>query len=134
MAADQPLPSWLAGTTSREINAGSAAERELAANISRCGFPLLEAAPVDEYGALRATEKSTRLADLQRLSIGYDQGVFAVPPPADPASLADVVIAVVLVLPEAAAAIVMYLSTSCWRRREVFSLAVVLITGLVALL
>lgn len=134
MAADQPLPSWLAGTTSREINAGSAAEQELAANISRCGFPLLEAAPVDEYGALRATEKSTRLADLQRLSIGYDQGVFAVPPPADPASLADVVIAVVLVLPEAAAAIVMYLSTSCWRRREVFSLAVVLITGLVALL
>ncbi|GAB0492399.1 hypothetical protein MMPV_003661 [Pyropia vietnamensis] len=134
MASVQPLPSWLAGTTSREINPESVAERQLAANISRCGYPLLEAAPVDEYGALRATEKSSRLADHQRLSIGYDQGVFAVPPPPDPASLADVVIAVVLVLPEAAAAVVMYLSTSRWRRREVCSLTVVLVTGLVALL
>lgn len=134
MAASQPLPSWLAGTTSREINPESAAERELAANISRCGFPLFEAAPVDEFGALRATEKSSRLVDLQRLSIGYDQGVFAVAPPADPASLADIVVAVVLVLPETAAVVVMYLSTSHWRRREVCSLAVVLVTGLIALL
>lgn len=133
MAATQPLPSWLAGTASREINAAAAAERALAANLSRCAFPLLESSPVDEYGALRATEKSSRVVDLQRLSIGYDQGVFAVPPPPDPASLADVAIALVLVLPEAAAAVVMYLSTARWRRRELLSLGVVLVTGMVAL-
>lgn len=41
---------------------------------------------------------------------------------------------VVLVVPEAAAAVVLYLSMARWRRREALALAVVLITGLVALL
>lgn len=58
VAADESLPAWLAGTTSRKINTASASERAVAANLSRCGFPLLKAAPVDEHGALRAAETS----------------------------------------------------------------------------
>ncbi|OSX70487.1 hypothetical protein BU14_0742s0008 [Porphyra umbilicalis] len=134
MAATGPTPPWLAGTRSREINAASAAERALAGRLGRCAFPLLAAAPVDEAAALRATEKAGRLVDLQRLSISYDEAVFAVPPPPPPSTLADVVTAIVLVLPEAVATIVMYLSTRVWRRREVVSLAVIVGTGCVALL
>ncbi|KAK1862071.1 hypothetical protein I4F81_004647 [Pyropia yezoensis] len=74
-----------------------------------------------------------RREDPQRLGIG-NEGVCAVPPPTDPAAFADVVIVVVLVVPEAAAAVVLYLSMARWRRREALALAVVLITGLVALL
>lgn len=58
VAADESLPAWLAGTTSRKINTASTSERAVAAYLSRCGFPLLKAAPVDEHGALRAAETS----------------------------------------------------------------------------
>eukprot|EP00168_Porphyra_purpurea_P021464 TRINITY_DN9571_c0_g1_i2.p4 TRINITY_DN9571_c0_g1~~TRINITY_DN9571_c0_g1_i2.p4 ORF type:complete len:236 (-),score=55.15 TRINITY_DN9571_c0_g1_i2:332-1039(-) len=132
MAAAGPTPAWLAGTRSREVNAAAPAERALASRLGRCAFPLLAAAPVDEAAALRAAEKAGRLVDLQRLSISYDEAVFAVPPPR-PVDACDVVIAVVLVLPNALR-LVMYLSTAVWRRREVVSLAVIVGTGFVALL
>ncbi|KAK1857963.1 hypothetical protein I4F81_000577 [Pyropia yezoensis] len=128
-------PGWLAGRADREVAAAAAAEVALANAISTCAYPVgggaaggeeaaagappplpweplqrIKWSPKSKYAPLRAT--------LRLLAERYDRGVWGVPPPPEPASDADITLAIIVVLPEAMALVALLLTTPRWRRKE----------------
>lgn len=66
---------------------------------------------------------------LAALSQRYDRAVFGVPPPGDRASDVEVLLQVIVVIPELVAVLAVLVTTSSWRSRDVAVLAFHLCRG-----
>lgn len=142
LANDTPAlqPNWLLGRGDREIHATSTAERELASNLSLCAFH------GTRWDLTFANMEVDGVALTSRLSQEFRRDIFGVDPPADPASDASLLLAVLVVVPEAAVIVQLLLRRHVppllrprlrprprWYWREGASLAVAIAAGAVAL-
>lgn len=145
-------PAWLTGHSSRELNPRSPAEVALARSITPCAYPL--AVQTDETAAQASgTVPSLSTAEVlprimwspdaryaltreatRALAQRYDRSAWGVAPPPDPASVTVIILAVIVVLPEAIAIIAMLLSTRLWGAREVVALTIISLGGLLSTL
>ncbi|GAB0497708.1 hypothetical protein MMPV_009045 [Pyropia vietnamensis] len=135
-------PAWLAGHSSREVNPRSASEVALARSINPCAHPL--AAQFDEAAAALNVKELPRIMwspdaryaltrDATRLlAEHYDRSTWGVAPPPDPASASAIILAVIVVLPEAIAIVAMLLSTRRWETRDLTALAIISMGGLLS--
>lgn len=70
---------------------------------------------------------------LTALSQSYDRAVFGVPPPDDPATNVEVLLSVIVVVPELVALIATCITTRQWTRRDVAVLVFIFGSGLVSM-
>lgn len=126
------LPCWQAGVGTREVNPDSPDEVGLAERLGaityRFDAPLSEVSPFP-YGSYASEADALVLA----LSETYDRALFGVDPPEVPSSDAEVVLAVIVVLPELVALVVLLISTRTWRVRDLWVLLFVFLSGLVSM-
>ncbi|GAB0495054.1 hypothetical protein MMPV_006351 [Pyropia vietnamensis] len=133
-------PAWLVGRGGREINPAAGAEVSLGRSISACAHDEGTLRPEGGDGGGASTQKDVigapavgrrtpaiHLADLKyapvvtearRLSQQYDRARWGVEPPAEPATNADVTLAIIVVLPEAMALVALVLTNPRWGRRD----------------
>ncbi|GAB0489331.1 hypothetical protein MMPV_000549 [Pyropia vietnamensis] len=132
-------PAWLLGRGDRELHmtgsSGVSAELDLARNLTSCKYET----PRYDMNTYLSQSDGNGLA--ARLSQSYRRDVFQVDAPRDPVSDTELVLALVVVIPEALAVILLLLQPkkrhsrwSRWYWRESSSLVVVVIAGAVALL
>ncbi|GAB0491663.1 hypothetical protein MMPV_002917 [Pyropia vietnamensis] len=137
MAPWQPI--WLLGRGSRELHTalpGGEAEAHLAARISSCTSSRTRP---ELLGRVRMTwDVGVMTTDLSQR---YRRDLFRKDPPADPVSNVQVLLAALVVLPEAAAALLLLIQLwgrrtplRHWYGREGLSYALVLITGAAVLI
>lgn len=99
-------PPWLPGLGSREINPQGAREKELAKRMSSCRVDATHGAPFwqarlrdggwpESYTAIQGVREG--------LSHAFDSAIFNVDPPPDRAEPIDMVLSLIVLLPEAAA-------------------------------
>lgn len=126
-------PCWLTGLGAREVNPNSPDEVALAARIG------IEPRLVHRSdGGEAHFWPGSRLMTgherwLSERSTVYDRGLFGVDPPEDPSSTSDLVLAVVVVVPELVALVVMLISTHTWRWRDVCVLGFIFLSGLISI-
>jgi len=148
-------PLELVGRSSREVNPSSATETKLAESLFQRQL-LLPATVVAGYSdsdsdlnmdaaatvadLVGRSGATTALArELDRFSHAYDRRVFQEEHPAPPVSLADIIMAIVVVVPELGALLVLLLTTKRWNRAAllgfftIFVLGAVSITGIISL-
>jgi len=132
----------LVGRASREINPSSAVEAELAASLFQRPL-LVPAADV----ARHASSTSSRLEEvspysgannelaleLDRLAHGYDRRVFQEEHPAPPVSPADMILAIIVVVPELGALLVLMLTTERWGRAALLGFFSIVVLGAVSI-
>lgn len=133
-------PAWLVGRGGREINPAADAEVSLGRSISACvhdeeTFRLKGgggggAPPQEGVGGAPTIGRRTpgiHLVDLKyapvmteagRLSQQYDRARWGVEPPVDPATNADITLAIIVVLPEAIALVALVLTNPRWGKRD----------------
>ena len=124
----------------REINSASATERAVASSTRRrlVYLPVRSGSTgtSDEgtSGLLPPALEKALQADTARLSVAYDRSAFAVDAPSAPAAVQDVVLAGLVVLPEAVALVAAPLTVrSAWRVQELIALGLLFATGVVSL-
>ena len=148
----QVVPPELAGRSSREVNPLSVLEADLAASLfqrqlvvpeaiaasSRTPFSgssdlNLDAASVvtDLTSKPGATFEIAR--ELKRLSHAYDRSVFQEEHPAPPVSSADLVLAIIVVVPELGALLVLLLTTERWSREALLGFSTIVVLGAVSI-
>ena len=146
------VPPELAGRSSREVNPLSVLEADLAASLfqrqlvvpeaiaasSRTPFSgssdlNLDAASVvtDLTSKPGATFEIAR--ELKRLSHAYDRSVFQEEHPAPPVSSADLVLAIIVVVPELGALLVLLLTTERWSREALLGFSTIVVLGAVSI-
>ncbi|KAK1870155.1 hypothetical protein I4F81_012617 [Pyropia yezoensis] len=135
-------PAWVAARGGREVNPRSPAERALAAATVPCTWNVSAVLPHEAelpetvLVAVSSSVRRTHLAaveeDLRRLSVSYDSRAFAEAPPPDPATVGSIVLALIVLVPEAIALLTVYLSAPVVTRREAGVVALVFAAGLVS--
>jgi len=138
-------PPELLGRPSREINPSSAVEAELAASLFQRQLALPAAVVVghasytssdfDAAAAVSDLSGATTKFDrqLRRLSHAYDRRVFQEVHPAPPVVWADIVMAIIVVVPELGALLILLLTTERWSRAALLGFATIVILGAVSL-
>lgn len=136
-------PAWVAALGGREINPSSPAEAALAASTSSCWVNATDSLPHDPsmpvlmLQSIINPDRTIRFgaveADLLRLSNGFDSGVFAEDPPADPVTTGPLLLALLVLVPEIIALMGVYLATARVGRRELLLLGLFFLAGLVSL-
>lgn len=132
-------PMWLFGRGDRELHvtgsAGGSAELDLALDLSSCKYDN----PRWDLNGYRHMFDGRGLT--ARLSQQYRRAIFQVDPPDDPISDTELILALVVVVPEAVAIVLLMLQRhnrqsrwSRWYWREWSSLVVIVVAGAVALL
>lgn len=121
-------PCWLAGLGSREVNPNSPDEESLAAHI-RPGDVNVSADGMLEWPGT-SISKAGHLVWLAGLTETYNWGVFGKEPTEDPTTDAELVLAVLVVLPELVALTVLLIGTRDWSRRDQSVLLLVFLSGL----
>jgi len=138
----QVTPLKLVGRASREINPSSAVEAELAASLFQRPL-MVPAADVarhafststgwDEVSKKSGASKELSL-ELDRLAHAYDRRVFQAEHPAPPVSPADMVLTIIVVVPELGALLVLLLTTERWGRAALLGFSTILVLGAVSL-
>ncbi|KAK1863809.1 hypothetical protein I4F81_006363 [Pyropia yezoensis] len=134
-------PAWLAGRAAREVNPASAAEVALARSISTCAYNVTpedhDAFPFKPFTRMKWSAEHTYaplLAATRELSEGYDRQVWGVEPPAEAASDADIVLSIIVVLPEAIALVALLLSSRgrMWAAADWAAFALIWVAGAVS--
>ncbi|KAK1858656.1 hypothetical protein I4F81_001257 [Pyropia yezoensis] len=81
-----------------------------------------------------ATFAARKIRDaLPSMTQAYDRSTFGVEPPREPADDGSLLLAVIVVLPELVALIVLLLSTQTWRMRDIWVLLFVFLSGCVSM-
>ena len=141
----QVTPLELAGRPSREVNPSSVVEAELAASLFQrqldlpaavvAGHASSTSSDLDAAAAVSdlsgANTELTR--ELNRLSHAYDRRVFREEHPAPPVSSADIVLAIIVVVPELGALLVLLLTTERWGRAALLGFFTIVILGAVSI-
>jgi len=141
----QVTPPELVGRPSREVNPSSAIEAELAASLFQRQLALPPAvvaghassissdldAAAAVSGLSGANFEITR--ELNRLSHVYDRRVFQEDHPAPPVSTADMVLAIIVVVPELGALLILLLTTERWGRPALLGFFTIVILGAVSI-
>ena len=128
-------PAWLVGRTAREINRASAAEVALARRLAPCAHAAARAAGqkphrrikyshVSAYAGVRATASAASQA--------YDRSMFGVEQPLEPATNSTLTLAIIVLLPELIALVVLLMTTTTWRKVDVVALGLVFLAGLIS--
>jgi len=141
----QIAPPELLGRPSREINPSSAIEGALATSLFQrqlslpaavvAGHASSTSSDLDAAAAVsHLSGASVELArEVDRLSHAYDRRVFQEEHPAPPVSSADLVMAVIVVVPELGALLVLLLTTERWGRAALLGFATIVILGAVSI-
>jgi len=137
----QVTPPELAGRPSREVNPSSVIEAELAASLFQRQLAL-PAAVVAGHASSTSSDLDAAAAvsdlsganieltrELNRLSHMYDRRVFQKEHPAPPVSTADMVLAIVVVVPELGALLILLLTTERWGRAPLLGFFTIVILG-----
>lgn len=141
-AAASTRPSWLAGRGSREINADSPAERALAAALTTCTLAIPQQWPADSPPTLGTDSLADAAAALnddvraaaEALRDEYDPGLFGQKvAPEEAASNADLVLAILVIIPEAVALVTLSLTTDVWSCVHVAAFVLIATSGFVSL-
>jgi len=148
----QVVPHELVGRSSREVNPLSVEEADLAASL----FQRQLVVPTSIVAAARSSSSvSTDLdmdaastvnnlvrtpgatieltRELDRLSHAYDRRVFQEEHPAPPVSTADLVLAIIVVVPELGALLVLLLTTERWGRAALLGFSTIVVLGAVSI-
>lgn len=126
-----PRPEWQWGLGPRELSVESTDEVALAQSLSTCLHPAEE--NHTRLTQLSEADRKARMKLMDRLSVEYDRSLFAdATPPNDPVENADLVQALVVVLPEFVALAVMVATTHHWERGAVAAAVVVLLAGAIS--
>jgi len=145
LGGPQISPPELLGRPSREINPSSAVEAELAASLFQRQLSLPAAVVAGHASStssdLDATAAVSYLSgssielerELDRLSHAYDRRVFQDEHPASPVSSADIVMAIIVVVPELGALLILLLTTERWGRAALLGFATIVILGAVSI-
>lgn len=112
-ASPPPPIRWHAGTASKQ-------------RACVCG----EAGSHSPGEVISDNHKGQCLASLSR---NYDPALFAEQPPADPSTTAEVLLAVIVIIPELVAIVVHLIGPRHWRQRDLWVLAFIFGAGLVSL-
>jgi len=146
----QVTPAELLGRPSREVNPSSASETKLAASLFQRQL-VLPATAVSGHDHvpfskldMDAAEAVSDLEDpsdagielsreLNRISHAYDRRVFQEEHPAAPVSSADLVLAIIMVIPELGALLVLLLTTERWGRAALLGFSTIALLGAVSL-
>lgn len=138
-ASAGPAVEPLAAYGLREVHSASPTERAIAATVRRRLLFLptrrgtFDTTP-EPFSRLTASRLHAGVdKDIERLLSGFDRSVFDVDEPPDPATVQDVVLAVLVILPEASALAVALVSTRTWRRRECIVVGMIFAVGLASL-
>jgi len=141
----QVTPPELVGRPSREVNPSSAVEAELAASLFQrqlelpaevvAGHVSFTSSDLDAAAAVSdlsgANIELSR--ELNRLSHVYDRRVFREEHPPPPVSTADMVLAIIVVVPELGALLVLMLTTERWGRPALLGFFTIAILGAVSI-
>lgn len=137
-ASEAYRPEWLKGVGPREINPASVDEVALARNMTSCR--LTSPAKVSITLCSRLFSLGTPPQDFGRitheqlqLAQAFNVGAFGVDPPPEPSGVASVLLAIIVVLPEAMAVMAMILDVRRWNRHGIMTLGLVWAAGLVSL-
>lgn len=135
-------PPWVAARGVREINPLSVAEAALAASCSTCLLDVAQVAPREPQAAAlllgsilvadRATHFDEVEAELRRFSNIYDPKVFYVEPPSEPTAMGPLMLALIVLVPEAIALISVFIASPQVGRRELVLAALFFVAGLVS--
>lgn len=131
-------PRWLAGVGAREINPASADEVALAGSISSClyifdrnhSFPLLWSRLY--YVLTEPQDFGEVQGQMLDLAQSYSAKVFGAEPPGEPASLADILLSVIVVIPEMVAMVAMVVDSRPWNLRGCAILGLFFLSGIVS--
>jgi len=129
-------PAWLRCRSDREINPASAAEVALANSFSACAQQVRDNGK--KWQNLRRIKYSStsKYAGVHRtaekLSQTYDRSVFGVEPPEEPATTNDLTLAIIVLVPEIIALLVLLLTTKKWRKVDLAALGLIFMAGLVS--
>jgi len=148
----QVVPPELAGRSSRKVNPLSVVEADLADSL----FQRQLVVPAAIVAAARARSSGSSDLDmdaasvvtdftnnqgttiqftreLNRLSHAYDRSVFQEEHPAPPVSSADLVLAIIVVVPELGALLVLLLTTERWTRAALLGFSTIIVLGAVSI-
>ena len=139
----QVTPPELAGRATREVNPTSAVEAELAASLFQLQL-LLPAASgaghtstvninADAVGSLLSAATPGLDRALDRFSHAYDRRVFQAEHPAPPVSSADLVLSIIVVVPELGALLCLLLTTKRWGRSALLGFWTIVLIGAVSI-
>jgi len=139
----QVTPPELAGRSTREVNPTSAVEAELAASLFQRQLLLPAAAGAGHtstvninagtVGSLLAAARPGLDRALDRFSHAYDRRVFQAEHPAPPVSLADLVLAIIVVVTELGALLCLLLTTKRWGRAALLGFWTIVLIGAVSI-
>ena len=139
----QVTPPELVGRATREVNPTSAVEAELAASLFQRQLLLPAAAGaghtstvnnnVDAVDSLLSAVRPGLDRALDRFSHAYDRRVFQAEHPAPPVSSADLVLAIIVVVPELGALLGMLLTTKRWGRTALLGFWTIVLIGAVSI-
>jgi len=145
LAPIQVTPPELIGRSSREINPSSAVEAKLAASLFQRQLAL-PAAVVAGHASSASSDMDAAAAvsdlsganiqltrELDRLSHAYDRRVFEEEHPAPPVSPADLVMAIIVVIPELGPLLALWLTTERWSRTALLGFFTIVILGAVSM-
>lgn len=126
-------PCWLTGMGAREINPSSPDEMDLQSRVGVASTPVfLSGADLPSNGTLQAEHLFS--ADvINDLVHTYDRVAFGKDAPPLPTTNAELILAVVVVVPQMVAQFIKLISTRAWHRRDLFVLALMFGTGLVSM-
>jgi len=146
------VPPELAGRSSREVNPLSAVEADLAASLFQRQLVVPAAigaaaqthssgsSDVDMDAASTVTDLTYNpgatielTREPNRLSHAYDRSVFQEEHPAPPVSSADLVLAIIVVVPELGALLVLLLTTERWGRAALLGFSTIFVLGAVSI-
>jgi len=139
----QVTPPELVGRATREVNPTSAVEAELATSLFQRQLLLPAAAGAghtstvninaDAVGSLLSAVRPGLDRALDRFSHAYDRRVFQAEHPVPPVSLADLVLAIIVVVAELGALLVFLLTTKRWGRTAVLGFWTIVLIGAVSI-
>jgi len=144
-SSSQVTPPELVGRPTREVNPSSAVEAELAASLFQRQLAV-PAAVVAAHASSASSDLDAAAAvsdlsgtnieltrEINRLSHVYDRRVFKEEHPAPPVSTADMVLAIVVMVPELGALLVLLLTTERWGRAPLLGFFTIMILGAVSM-
>jgi len=144
-SSSQVTPPELVGRPTREVNPSSAVEAELASSLFQRQLAV-PAAVVAAHASSTSSNLDAAAAvsalsganieltrELNRLSHAYDRRVFREEHPGPPVSSADIVLAIIVVVPELGALLILMLTTERWSRAALLGFFTIVILGGVAI-
>lgn len=134
-----PAVEPLAAYGLREVHSSSPNEQAIASSVRRrlLYLPSMRGDTTTSsealFGRIARRLHTDVDRDIKRLSSAYDRSVFEKDEPQDPATAQDVVLAVLVILPEASALAVALFTTRFWRCRECIAVGLIFAVGLASL-